>query len=61
MAMVTDLQIWGKGRPLSEAVAGSTADVSPEVRWSVERLGGGEGTIDCGGGDGDGDGSPNLG
>ena len=45
MAMATNLQIRGKGGPLSEAASGTMADASPELRWLIERLSGGKGLV----------------
>ena len=35
----------GVRRYSSEAVVGATTDVSPEVRWSMDRIGGGKGFV----------------
>ena len=45
MAAATNHQVLGEGRSPSEAVEGIMTDESPEARWSVERLGGGEGVV----------------
>ena len=45
MEMATNIQSRGEWRPLSEAAGGVTADDSIELRWTVERIGGGEGFV----------------
>ena len=38
MVMVTNIQIFEEGRPLSEAVKGAMTDASPGEWWSAKRL-----------------------
>ena len=45
MAVVTNYQSRGKGRPLLEAESGATTDSSPELQWSEDRISGGKGLV----------------